>query len=455
MNTSLSLAPLVPMELIVVLAAVGLFLTVVAWMRGGRGWLFRVLVLVVLVVALANPQAVREEHQSQRDIAVIAVDRSASQEVGDRRAQTDAALASVRKQLSGVDNLDLRIVEVSGGQEGSAQNPDRDGGPRLFSALARETAEIPRSRFAGAVLITDGQIHDVPEVRKNKTPPGPVHVLLTGKPDEQDRRLVIEQAPGYGIVGQEVTIRYRVEDRLGKKTGFAADRLALVRLRYDDNQEIVARIPVGHSGDFKIKLDHAGPTVAELSVDSAPGELSSVNNRALVKINGVRDRLRVLLVSGQPHAGERTWRNLLKSDPSVDLVHFTILRPPEKDDFTPLRELALIAFPIQELFEIKLGEFDLIVFDRYVVRDVLPPSYMQNIVEFVQGGGALLLGVGPEFASIRSLFQTPLGKIMPAPPTGEILQGGFLPRLTDTGRRHPVTAGLGGSGNGTPSWGRW
>jgi hypothetical protein len=463
MTNSFFLAPLVPLELIAGLAAVGLFLAGVALLRGGRGWLLRVLVLLVLVAALANPQAVREERQTQRDIAVLAVDRSSSQDVGDRRGQTDAALAMVREQLSRFDDLDVRIIEVSDRLEDGLQNSgathdaSKDGGTRMFSALARETAKIPRQRFAGAVLISDGQIHDVPKLSKNKplAISGPVHVLLTGKPNESDRRLVIEQAPGYGIVGNEVTIRYRVEDRLGQKAGSFSGRLAGVRLRYDENQEIVAKIPIGRSGEFKFKLEHAGPTVAELIVDAAPEELSTVNNRALVKINGVRDRLRVLLVSGQPHAGERTWRNLLKSDPSVDLVHFTILRPPEKDDYTPLRELALIAFPIQELFEIKLPEFDLIVFDRYVVRDVLPPSYMNNIVEFVQGGGALLLALGPEFASLRSLFQTPLGKIIPAPPTGKVLEGGFRPRLTDIGRRHPVTVGLPGSDAKKPTWGRW
>ena len=187
-------------------------------------------------------------------------------------------------------------------------------------------------------------------------------------------------------------------------------------MRYDDNQDKIAQTPIGKSDQFTFTLDHAGPTVVELEVDTAAGELSTLNNRTLISINGVRDRLRVLLVSGQPHAGERAWRNLLKSDPSVDLIHFTILRPPEKDDFTPLRELALIAFPIQELFETKLQEFDLIVFDRYVVRDVLPPSYFRNIVNFVKEGGALLLAVGPEFASLRSLYQTPLGKVMPAAP---------------------------------------
>ncbi len=461
MTNSLALAPLVPLELIAVLAVVGLVLAGVALFRGGRGWLLRVFVRVVLVAALANPQAVREERQSQRDIAVIAVDRSASQDIGTRGEETDAALAKVREQLSRFEGLDVRMIEVTDDPNTNAQNADKDatkdGGTRIFSALARETAEIPRRRFAGAVLISDGQIHDVPDASKNKPSilPGPVHVLLTGKPDESDRRLVIEQVPGYGIVGKDVTVRYRVEDRLGQKAGSFFGRLAEVRLRYDDDQEIIAKIPIGHSGKFKFKLDHAGPTVVELIVDAVPGELSTINNRALVKINGVRDRLRVLLVSGQPHAGERTWRNLLKSDPSVDLVHFTILRPPEKDDFTPLRELALIAFPIQELFEIKLPEFDLIVFDRYVVRDVLPPSYMNNIVEFVQGGGALLLALGPEFASLRSLYKTPLGKIMPAPPTGKVLEGGFRPRLTDIGRRHPVTAGLPRSDTKKPTWGRW
>ena len=427
------------------LAAVGLGLAGVAMVKGGSGWALRALALAVLVAALANPLAVREEHEPLRDVALIVVDRTSSQGVGERRAETAAALKSIDEGLARFEDLEVRTIEITDDGAG-------DKGTRLFGDLAQAAGEIPRQRFAGAVLITDGQIHDVPAA----TPvPGPVHVLLTGKPGESDRRLVIEQAPGYGIVGKEVTIRYRVEDRRAEKTkGFGAN-LARVRMRYDDNQEKIAQTPVGKSEQFTYTLDHAGPTVVELEVDTAAGELSTLNNRTLVNINGVRDRLRVLLVSGQPHAGERTWRNLLKSDPSVDLIHFTILRPPEKDDFTPLRELALIAFPIQELFETKLQEFDLIVFDRYVVRDVLPPSYLRNIVNFVKEGGALLLAVGPEFASLRSLYQTPLGKVMPAAPTGKVLERGFWPRLTDIGYRHPVTAGLPRNGTETPEWGRW
>ena len=445
MADSLSLAPMVPAAFIVVLAAVGLGLAGVAMVKGRSGWALRALALAVLVAALANPLAVREEHEPLRDVALIVVDRTSSQGVGERRAETAAALKSIGEGLARFEDLEVRTIEITDDGAG-------DKGTRLFGALAQAVGEIPRQRFAGAVLITDGQIHDVPAA---SPVPVPVHVLLTGKPGESDRRLVIEQAPGYGIVGKEVTIHYRVGDRRAEKTrGFEA-KLARVRMRYDDNQEKIAQTPVGKSEQFTFTLDHAGPTVVELEVDTAAGELSTLNNRTLVNINGVRDRLRVLLVSGQPHAGERTWRNLLKSDPSVDLIHFTILRPPEKDDFTPLRELALIAFPIQELFETKLQEFDLIVFDRYVVRDVLPPSYLRNIVNFVKEGGALLLAVGPEFASLRSLYQTPLGKVMPAAPTGKVLERGFRPRLTDIGYRHPVTAGLPRNGTETPEWGRW
>ncbi len=130
----------------------------------------------------------------------------------------------------------------------------------------------------------------------------------------------------------------------------------------------------------------------------------------------MRDKLRVLLVSGEPHAGERTWRNLLKSDASVDLVHFTILRPPEKQDGTPINELSLIAFPTRELFQQKIGEFQLIIFDRYARQGVLPIIYFDNITRYVRDGGAVLVAAGPDYASQTSLWRTPLDAILPAEP---------------------------------------
>ena len=446
MSGGLALAPLVPWPWVALPAALAAALLVVAAVRRSRGWAFRALAFVVLVLALLNPRAVSERRQPQRDVAVLVVDRSASQSVGARTAQTEAALKAVRAGLRRFDDLEVRLVEAPAGGPGVA---DAEAGTRLFAALGRAQAEVPRGRFAGALLITDGRVHDAPGPAQAAALPGPLHVLLSGAPDEADRRLVVDKAPGYGIVGAKASVVCRVEDSAGGRG------TARVRLRLDGVAAGSMVVRVGRSERVTFSLEHAGPTVVELEVEAAEGELSTINNRAAVSVNGVRDRLRVLLVSGQPHAGERTWRNLLKSDPSVDLVHFTILRPPEKDDLTPLRELSLIAFPIRELFEVKIDEFDLIVFDRYVVRDVLPPSYMRNIGEYVRRGGALLVAVGPEFAGLRSLFNTPLGKVMPGRPTGRVVEGGFHPALTGAGRRHPVTAALLAGASGGPPWGRW
>jgi len=171
---------------------------------------------------------------------------------------------------------------------------------------------------------------------------------------------------------------------------------------------------------------------------------------------GVRENLRVLLVSGKPHAGERTWRNLLKSDAAVDLVHFTILRPPQKQDGTPINELSLIAFPTRELFSQKIKEFDLIVFDRYEHRGILQLLYYDNIARYVERhGGALLVGAGEAYAGQQSIVRTPLFPVLPAMPTGNIIEQPFRPRLTKDGVRHPVTHDLPGGDINTPNWGRW
>ena len=170
----------------------------------------------------------------------------------------------------------------------------------------------------------------------------------------------------------------------------------------------------------------------------------------MIEINGVRDRLRVLLISGEPHPGERTWRRLLKADPSVDLVHFTILRPPEKDDLTPLNELALIAFPVRELFQDKISEFDLIILDRFQNRGLLPLPYLANIANRVRDGGALLLSVGPEFSGPTSLAATPLGEVLPGGPAPARRGGGW--RVPAAGHRSgPAPSGDRGSGRRQPA----
>ncbi len=449
---SLAFAPLLSWWVIASFAALALAVVALGLWRRARGVAWRVLAIVALLATLANPSLVEEKRDPQRDVAVVVVDESPSQRIGDRTKYTEAALAHISERLARLKDLDTRVVRAGKPEESTALT---DIGTQLFGALNRVLTDVPRQRLAGVLMITDGQIHDVPAPdHLNLT--APLHVLLPGKPGEVDRRLVIEQAPSFGLVSKTVDLTVRIDD-LGAPPPAPGAR-ARVTLRKDGGQPSRLMLPVGSSQRVEVPIDHGGPNIVELEVEAGPQELTLDNNRAALVINGVRDRLRVLLVSGEPHAGERTWRNILKSDPSVDLVHFTILRPPEKQDGTPIRELSLIAFPIRELFDVKLDEFDLIIFDRYQRRGVVPNAYIENVARYVQKGGALLEAAGPNFGTPLSLYRTPLGAVLPAEPTGRVIEQGFKPRVTETGERHPVTAELpGDTGDPAkdPQWGRW
>jgi hypothetical protein len=438
---TISFGPLVPWPVLAGLAAVAAIALIATWWLRARGAGWRTVAVLGLLAALLNPTAVFEQRQPLSDVAVVIVDESNSQSIGERKARTEQAVEHLRSRIGQQKDMELRVVRASGAAG--------DGGTKLFAAMERALADVPRSRVAGVAMITDGQIHDIPRTVNPEQLPGPVHVLLSGERNEVDRRLIVESAPSYGIVGKPQQLTLRIDDPS------AAGQLVRVELRRDGGEPQNLRLAVGAPQTIDFTLDHGGPTLFEIVVEPGRRELTLDNNRAVVSISGVRDRLRVLLVTGEPHAGERTWRNLLKSDPAVDLIHFTILRPPEAQDFTPVNELSLIAFPIRELFEVKLDEFDLIIFDRYRRRDVLAQVYLDNIVRYVRNGGALMVATGPNLNTPGNLFNSPIGQILPGAPTGQNFEEGFKPRLSEAGRRHPVTADLPGSETNDPAWGRW
>jgi hypothetical protein len=410
------------------------------------GTLWRAAAFAGALLVLANPAILEEDRAGLPDVAVIVADQSQSQAIGDRSKTVTATVEQLRQRLAAKKDLDVRVVTVT-----EARGAAGEGGTALFGPLAETLADVPPDRVAGAILVTDGQVHDVPTGNGAKLS-YPLHVLLTGAPNEKDRKLTIEQAPRYGIVGEPLKFLVRVDD-FGSKPG----ALANLEVRIDGASVLHQVAKAGESTPLELTLPHGGENVIEIEVAPGPNELTLLNNRAAVVTNGVRDRLRVLLVSGEPHAGERTWRNLLKADPSVSLVHFTILRPPEKQDGTPVDELSLIAFPTRELFDEKLNDFNLIIFDRYQRRAILPLAYYENVARYVQDGGALLVASGPEFASPLSLYRSPLASVLPAEPSDKVYEEGFKPKLTQAGERHPVTAGLPGANgkNGEPEWGRW
>jgi hypothetical protein len=437
----LAFSPLVPTEILWAAAGVAALVALLLIASRTRGAMLRAAALALLVFALANPSLTREDREPLSSVAVVVVDKSPSQSFGERAAQAEAARATLLQRLKRIPGLEVRTVEAG-------QADGETDGTRLFSALSAALTDVPPDRVAGAFLITDGRVHDVPD------PAGlgfsaPVHALITGQADERDRRVVLVSAPRFGIVGQQQTVTFRVED--------AGARGAAAQVRISRDGEFIEQRTVtpGVLSRLQVQIAHAGQNIVEIEASPLEGELTPVNNRAVVSIDGVRDKLRVLLVSGEPHSGERTWRNLLKSDANVDLVHFTILRPPEKQDGTPINELSLIAFPTRELFQQKINEFQLIIFDRYARQGVLPIIYFDNIARYVREGGAVLVAAGPDYASQTSIWKTPLDSILPAEPTGRMTEQPFYARLTDLGRRHPVTRGLEGGTDDPPHWSRW
>jgi hypothetical protein len=439
---TLAFNPLAPTWLLIVFAALALTVAALSLWRGGPAGGLRALGLALVLLALTDPALMRAERQPLKDIVAVVVDRSASQSIGGRAQQTDRAKAEIEKALAALGDVETRIVEAGAGEA-------QADGTRLFGALAQALADAPPERVGGAIFITDGVVHDAPARAAELGFKAPVHALVTGRPGERDRRIELVEAPRFGLVGKEQVITLRVHDTAG-----SAEPIDLV-VRRDGQQISRLRTRAGVLTRVAVRIEHGGPNVVELEVPAAPDELTALNNKAVATIEGVRDKLKVLLVSGEPHSGERTWRNLLKADPNVDLVHFTILRPPEKQDGTPISELSLIAFPTADLFGRKIREFDLIIFDRYSNQTVLPPIYFENIVRYVREGGALLIAAGPDYSGPDGLFYSPLGKIAPARPDGRIIERPFRANVTEIGGRHPVTRALPGGEKTPPAWSEW
>ncbi|MEM6848662.1 MAG: hypothetical protein AAF580_11405 [Pseudomonadota bacterium] len=438
LDYGLALDPIAPVAFIAIFGVLGIGLTAFGAVRRVRGSLVRTAAVAAFTLALLGPALQREIREPLSGVVALVVDRTQSQRTAGRVEDTDAIAADLTERLEALPNVELRTVEVS------RPDPERDG-TTVFAPLADALSDVPPGRIAGAIIVTDGQVHDIPA-----EPPinAPIHAIIPGTAGERDRRVEIVAAPRFGLVGNRETVIIRIDDPDAE-----GERVPLT-IAMDGAETAVLDVTIGETITLAAPISHGGDNFFQFVVDEVPGELTTTNNTAVAVIEGVRENLRVLLVSGEPHAGERTWRNLLKSDAAVDLVHFTILRPPEKQDGTPIHELSLIAFPTRELFSQKIDEFDLIVFDRYQRRNVLPSLYFDNIAQYIIGGGALLIAAGPDYAGNRSVYHTPLAAALPTAPSGSVIEAPYKPQITDLGERHPVTRDLPGNAE-DPDWSRW
>ncbi|HBU62482.1 MAG TPA: hypothetical protein DEB67_08610, partial [Oceanicaulis sp.] len=226
---TLSLSPLVPPALAYGLGALALAVAILALVRGLKGWLWRALAGLVLTGALLNPALVQETREPLSDVMVLITDDSASMQIGNRSAAAEQTAQALRALAESDPLLDL--VEVSGGAS--------EDGTRLNRALQQGLSQAPRNRLAGVIIASDGQIHDAPPAADDLGLEAPVHHVLTGNPNARDRRLIVSQAPRYGLVGDPVSFTLRVEDE-GAATG-----TAMVNLYVDGGDPIQARVQIG------------------------------------------------------------------------------------------------------------------------------------------------------------------------------------------------------------------
>lgn len=438
--TVIVFSPLISWLAIALLVALALFVLMFSYWRGLTGWALRGCASVTILAALCGPSLQTENRETLSDIVLMVVDQSASQHLGARAAQTSSAVSALTAQIEARPNTELRRINITDGPN--------DSGTRAMDALVQSLAKEPRNRIAGVLLISDGLIHDIENA---PVLPAPLHFLQTGEAQDWDRRLIVKNAPPFAILGEPFNLSLEIQDQ-----GHAPkdQTHAILEISIDGDAPIVVDVPIGRVIEIPVTLPHAGRNILRFSIPQAASELTVRNNTALIQVNGVRDRLRVLLISGEPHPGGRTWRNLLKSDSSVDLVHFTILRPLEKQDGVPVGELSLIAFPTRELFLEKIDDFDLIIFDRYKRRGILPSLYLENVRNYVEKGGAILVAAGPDFAGADSIYRSPLSEIIPASPSARVIEQPYLPTVSDIGLRHPVTSDL-KPPQGAETWGRW
>lgn len=444
-QTGITIAPVLawPLLVLVGLWAIAELARMVAARRQPRRMAaagLRCLAVLVVLLALLQPRRLEETARPLPDRLILLVDRSASMGIGQREAMAEEA---TRRLTEAGRRLGLQV------ETAAFDDRDRAAGDALRQArLAGDDRAL-----AAVVLVTDGLVQDPAQLARALPAGRPLHLLLAGDPGMRDRRLVIESAPPYAVVGRPVTIRLRVEDHGSPP---AQGEVPLVIADQDGNRR-ERLVPVGRSVTISHTPHRRGTSWLSLAVATAPGEAVTANNRRTLRIEAVRDRLRVLLISGEPHPGERAWREILKSDPAVDLVHFTILRLVESQDPARPEELSLIPFPTDRLFGKQLSGFDLVIFDRYRLRGVLQPSHLDAIRRYVRDGGSLFVASGPEFAGPGSLAKSPLADLLPALPAGAPQELAFRPRLTAEGRRHPVTRPLidAGGKEGTSRWGHW
>ena len=445
LQTELDFTPLISSSQIFALTLLCLAFIVFFIIFRKKALLPRAIALCVLIATLLSTSILSTTTHKKDGIVLVVADESYSNTIDGRDQQTQNALEQITQKIDKQSGVDYKIINAPNAQ-------DKFSETNLFKAIDKELSNIPPKQRSGVIIISDGNIHDIPDLSATQTRDkyGPIHHVITGKASEKDRRLEIKKSPLYGLKGSEAQIDFVIHD-----TVTPPNTPVQVSITTPNGEKRIISARIGKKESVYIPIEHAGVNPVELNVEALKGEISLANNRRAVLIQGVRDKLNVLLVSGAPHEGGRYWRSLLTSDAAIELIHFTILRDIDSRDNTPRNEMALIPFPHQQLFHKQLDNFDLIIFDRYRNQGILQDKTYKNIADYVRAGGALLVASGPEYLSDKSVYKTPLEDILLGAPDNDLYETAFKPKRTALGKTHPITRAIADGQFDGESWASW
>jgi uncharacterized membrane protein len=441
------------------LAATSLILLLVELRRNARESVTVVvtglLAVAALLAAVLRPARVSARESPVGARVVVLADASRSMALAGDEAIARLAKSGQNARLVVLgfgDGAAMPLPDASQGEDASSREPRSDLAAAL-RALAASAAERP----AAVVVVSDGRLDNPPAEASDATLRAlgdelhiPIDTVATTRAVPADAS--IRRVSAAEAAAAHVPLPLRVE--VGCAGALACDELTVsARELRDDGPPAVLSSGVVHVDDGKgtidltITLERAGTHIVEVSVAPPPGDTVPANDRRLVTFNVARERVRVLHVAGHPTNDVRALRQWLKSDASVDVVAFFILRTPTSDVRAGYNDLALIPFPVDELFQDHLPSFDAIVLQDFDAQPYGLEKYLENIRHYVRSGGGLVMVGGQNSFVAGGYAGTPLAEVLPvtldgSPRATSADTSPFVPQWTPEGRTAPLLGPL-------------
>lgn len=403
----------------------------ILWRDPARaGW--RILPLALLLLAIYPPQWLVEEKVATPPTVLIIQDLSASQQLNGQAERVKNLAHNLHESLAALGKVQIEEIIITDTADPAYTN--------IWQAYNDFTARVPIAQQAGIFLISDGQIHDLPIKITQDLPPW--HVLLTGKTEGIDEHLQVIHAPPYALENEPYTITVKATQQTGMLEKSQSRMRIPLNITLPDGQIQTFTLMPDKEEKITLNLHTTGMQSLVLSIPTAANDPVSFNNHAIIETTVQRTQLNILLLSGSPSLNTRLWRDALKREPQVNLVHFIILRDAVHGANEDPKTLSLIPLPLDTLFDQKLPEFDLVVLDNFAATPNFLPRYEKALVDYVKNGGGLLIVDGNESIGEKSLNNGVLADIWPSKPTNVWLKQAFQPQPTALGLSHSLTARL-------------